>query len=281
MSTLTLKNNSLIVQTPYNQALVASIKSLPIAERKYDPDTKTWLVAPQHGARVAGWISQFLGEMVLVPQTNVKAQSLTKMLEVRYIGQCKQRDDGTCSAFGYENGEWAVIFPQAVLQNWFENSSPTPAAPTADQTLYQVLGVPVTVAEADIKTAYRRMARQWHPDVNKEPDAAERFMRIQEAYELLNNPGKRARYDAGLALERVTTSKYDQSTFAKHAQKVMNSYGFRSPLLSGWILAEGIETLGRFTISKIIDWQDITDNRGRVLVSSWPMGAKFPTETWV
>lgn len=280
MSTLTLKNNHLIVQTPYNQGLVASIKSLPISERKYDPDTKSWLVAPQHGARVASWISQYLGEMVLVPQVSIKATKQTRILDVRYIGQCKQRDDGTLSAFGYQGGEWSVIFPQEVLQDWFENGSPTPAVPAKDQTLYQVLGIPATVVDADIKPAYRRMARQWHPDVNKEADAAERFMRIQEAYELLSNPGKRARYDAGLQLEKMTVSKSNQNTLARQMQKILSTYGYRSPLLCGYVMAEGIESLGRFTVSKILDWQDITDGN-KTLVSSWPMGAKFPTETWV
>ncbi|MCL6452461.1 MAG: molecular chaperone DnaJ [Alicyclobacillus sp.] len=61
---------------------------------------------------------------------------------------------------------------------------------------YEVLGVDRTAAPEDIKRAYRKLARQYHPDVNKDdPNAAERFKEIAEAYEVLSDPDKRARYD--------------------------------------------------------------------------------------
>lgn len=60
---------------------------------------------------------------------------------------------------------------------------------------YQVLGVAET-AEADaIKSAYRRLARKFHPDVSKEKDAEDRFKAINEAYEALRDPDKRKAYD--------------------------------------------------------------------------------------
>ena len=61
---------------------------------------------------------------------------------------------------------------------------------------YDVLGVPRTASEADIKRAYRRLAKQYHPDRNKDnPDAVARFKEIQEAYDVLSDPEARARYD--------------------------------------------------------------------------------------
>jgi curved DNA-binding protein len=60
---------------------------------------------------------------------------------------------------------------------------------------YQVLGVDKSAGKDDIQRAYRRLARQYHPDVNKEPDAEETFKRINEANEVLSDEGKRARYD--------------------------------------------------------------------------------------
>lgn len=66
---------------------------------------------------------------------------------------------------------------------------------TAKRDYYEVLGVSRTASTEEIKRAYRRLARQYHPDVNKDPDAEERFKEINEAYETLSDPKKRAYYD--------------------------------------------------------------------------------------
>jgi len=63
---------------------------------------------------------------------------------------------------------------------------------------YAILGVSRTASEAEIRKAYRKLAKQHHPDLNPgSPDAAERFKNISAAYELLGNPETRARYDCG------------------------------------------------------------------------------------
>lgn len=60
---------------------------------------------------------------------------------------------------------------------------------------YEVLGVPRNASQDEIKKAFRSLARKYHPDVNKEADAAERFKEINEAYEVLSDSQKRAMYD--------------------------------------------------------------------------------------
>src|SRR2546426_12560818 len=60
---------------------------------------------------------------------------------------------------------------------------------------YQLLGVSRAATDEQIRSAYRKLARQFHPDVNDEPDAAEQFKRITEAYEVLTDPQRRQRYD--------------------------------------------------------------------------------------
>jgi curved DNA-binding protein len=60
---------------------------------------------------------------------------------------------------------------------------------------YQTLGVDRTASQDDIKRAYRKLARKYHPDVSKEQDAEARFKEVGEAYEVLSDPEKRAAYD--------------------------------------------------------------------------------------
>ena len=60
---------------------------------------------------------------------------------------------------------------------------------------YKALGVEPSASEAEIKTAYRRLARKYHPDVSKEAGAEERFKAVNEAYEVLKDKDKRAQYD--------------------------------------------------------------------------------------
>jgi DnaJ-class molecular chaperone len=69
---------------------------------------------------------------------------------------------------------------------------------------YKTLGVARTASEKEIKSAYRRLARQYHPDVNKDPKATDRFKLINEAYEVLSDPKKRTKYDQlGSDWERI------------------------------------------------------------------------------
>ncbi|GAA4369922.1 molecular chaperone DnaJ [Nocardioides caricicola] len=65
------------------------------------------------------------------------------------------------------------------------------------QDLYELLGVARDADGDAIKKAYRRLARQYHPDVNPDPEAQERFKEISLAYEVLSDPQKRASYDRG------------------------------------------------------------------------------------
>ena len=60
---------------------------------------------------------------------------------------------------------------------------------------YEVLGVSKTASQDEIKSAFRKLAKKYHPDVSKEENAAEKFKEAQEAYAILSDENKRRQYD--------------------------------------------------------------------------------------
>ncbi len=61
--------------------------------------------------------------------------------------------------------------------------------------VYETLGISKNASQDEIKQAYRKMAKKYHPDLNHEPGAAEKFKEVQEAYDILSDTNKKARYD--------------------------------------------------------------------------------------
>ncbi len=90
---------------------------------------------------------------------------------------------------------------------------------------YVVLGIPRSASQDDIKKAFRDLARQYHPDVNKAADAEEKFKEINEAYGILSDPEKRAAYaQQDQQTEQPQASEGDDSNQAEDPDVVDGEY---------------------------------------------------------
>ena len=63
------------------------------------------------------------------------------------------------------------------------------------QDYYEILGVPRNASQDKIQSAYRKLARKYHPDINKEKGAEDKFKQVGEAYEVIGDAEKRKKYD--------------------------------------------------------------------------------------
>lgn len=268
---LSIAGNSLAFESSYNAGLIAAFKAqIPASARRWNAGSKRWLVDATYGQICADLAQQYLDVRVRIPALHVSTVTETRLIQVEYLGACRDRN-GESSAFGYADGDWSVIFPETVLREWF---AAIPQVPSEKPTYYAVLGVKQAATVDEVRSAYRRLARQWHPDVCSEPNAAEQFRVITVAYQVLVDPSKRRKYEAGLALQNSVRSDSDLHT-------AVSQIVYRAPLRCGFVLVEGWESVGRFMVSKVIQWEDIVDEHGRVMVSSWPTGATMFETRWV
>ena len=195
--------------------------------------------------------------------------SLTKKtFKVEYIGRTKERPGGEISAYGYYDGFWGLVLPEDVLRDFFGAKA---AKPGEKESEYNVLLVQRNATPEDIKSAYRRLSRQWHPDVNNDADAQTQFVRIKKAYDILSNPLLRKRYDAGLAFQAATPAQ---------TMQIGVFTGYRTPFKCGMLTVLGTQQRNKFRVNRILIWDDIVD-QGRVMTSNWPRGAQNFEISWI
>lgn len=109
--------------------------------------------------------------------------------------------------------------------------------------LYSVLGVNRTAKTDEIKSAYRRLARQYHPDVNPDPSAATRFAQITEAYHTLSDSNRRQAYDR-TGRTQESAARQNNSNAARAARRAY--YQARADqAVNEWLERERLETQAR------------------------------------
>lgn len=253
---------------PYDVLLISALKSaVPESDRAWHKTEYTWLISPAYIEAAVKVISDQTGVKPAIPEMTRTAPVLEKEFLLEYLGATKERN-GHRSAYGFVNGAWSAEFPERVLKKFFEK---TEEPSQFDQTLYQVLCIFERATEDEIKKAYKRLALQWHPDVCHEPEAKEMFIRIDEARKILTNPELRRRYDAGLYFERQD----------RNHERPAPVYGYRAPLRCGQVKARGTVRLMRFVVSEILEWEDVHNSEGQVMMSHWPKGAETFQISWI
>lgn len=120
-----------------------------------------------------------------------------------HIRDDKLRADFAKGASAYQGADvWAIVVDEYRRRGLGRKEAGRPRAryrahgPEDVLGYYSVLGIPPTATEQAIRQAYRRKAKELHPDRNSAPDAGERFKTLGHAYEILGNPTRRAEYDS-------------------------------------------------------------------------------------
>jgi hypothetical protein len=273
---VTLDGGSYAFEFPYHPGAIQALKSrIPPSDRAWDPDAKVWRVAVSQGETLKRIAEEFFEKHISLPSPEkAKRQWYRKTLDVQYVGWTKVRTGSRSYASGWWNGGWNLIFPEKVLREFFFDDKTDPLQAT---NLFRALGLAQQATEQEIKSAYRRLARQWHPDVCPEAGADARFRQLQRAYEILSDPHLRARYEAGLAFAQMS----NKEKFGDTQQPAGEVEGYRSPLRCGRITCVVTPQLGRYIVGKIEEWKDILDEKDRIMTSSWPPGGDHFRVDWV
>ena len=262
----------------FKRELVDEFKAaIPPGARKWNKgysrrEKGHWEIASTHFQTVVD-LSEAYGFEIDVFGEISQPESKQYRIELEYMGLVRHRGGDMYTSSGWVEGGWNTSFTLDVLQNWFKFS----INPGQMPTLFSVVGVDQLLTglafDTALKKAYRRAARTWHPDINKEPEAHETFQKINDAYEQLKDPVFRKRYAAGLKFQSDV-----ESGSAVHGSNAIN---WRPPLRCGVLTIQATKAMGKYTVEKIFDWQDIRDGKGKTLVTYWKPGGDFFSKRWV
>jgi hypothetical protein len=262
------RNGTFTVSFTYNEEFKDWLKdTVHWKERKYNGD-RTWSVAGKHFKVIKAGMEKHFGycDVVGSPSSDQGGRRVDTFT-LDYLGALKERDGGIYTAYGCIGSQFDAVFTKEAIEKFFQTGDLSD--PISATSLYAVLGVHTKADPDEIKKAYRRGARTWHPDVCKEPDAAQQFMRLEEAYKVLSAPLTRKKYDFAL--------KHSNELVGKRVELNKGDYNpgaagvlWKPSVKCGVVKAMIEPQLGsRFVVVEILDWRDQVNPDGLTRVTYW------------
>jgi len=205
----------------YSQRIVEAIKGwVPATYRYYDAATRTWSihVLAQEHFRHFLYETGYGNEVPLVDQlfskaasTNMYAPSLTTE---RFITFMPVKDRGTeRTSYTPATSGVMCVFTEEVLRQYLEvNSVPAKKIALDTSTFYTVLSVAPKATTDEIRAQFKKLAFGLHPDRNSDPDAADAFIVVKEAHDILVDPVRRKKYDFAIAVAPPVVRKNTSSS---------------------------------------------------------------------
>lgn len=225
--------------------LSAQLRSIPEYERAYQKPY--WVAEAKH----FGYFKRTAERWFEVTVENIEAPTNPRTFTVEYLGRCKGADETAHVKVG---GAWLFTVTAEVLKEYFHKNS------GGESSRFALLGVSMDATPDELKSAYRRAARTWHPDVNKEPDAAEMFQKIKQAYDELQDPNFRQKYALGLRLQA------DVQTLYRRTPKARKKSEYRAPVTCGIFTADIAGGLKK-QMTRIYAVNDIENADGQIQVA--------------
>jgi hypothetical protein len=257
---ITADSGGLKVVTPYNAEFVNQLKMLiPATGRKWDNTQRCWYVTREHADTLKELVDRVYRTNCQIPTVIAeKAETFEVTFQADYVANCKGISGENSSASIHCNGAWNAKVPEKVLRVWFKQVDAG-----APASLYGLLGVGQSAKPEEIKKAYKRAARQWHPDICREENAREMFEKCKQAFDVLNDPPSRNKYNAGLMFEQM-------AKLSPQGRNYPSKYSNFTPMLRcGNLTVKAKRELGCLVVEEILAWEDITDLAGRTMVSFW------------
>ena len=265
---------SVVLRMSYDQYVIAKLKvDIPSTDREYNPTTKAWTLDGKWRDYIVTLLTTagftIMGDALhgVVGQRGIVRETI----RVNYMGNARKRPDGSVTASGMdERGEWKYLFIFDALSDWFDLPAVT-SSPLDAADLYGMFGIARDATGDEVKKAYRRLMRSWHPDVNSDPKAGEVFIALQDGYAVLSDAKRRGRYDVGLSLQPLMPPKAGSDIVW------IPPDGSRC----GYVDVEMETGLRTSVIRRIYGWDDIVNTRGQRMIAKWNSSRNEVEYSWL